>query len=69
MEWEEVLLIAWGGALTATPSGLLSAPSNASPADRRRVKTGVMKARLLDDAAHYEELAAKADRIEGATDF
>jgi hypothetical protein len=33
------------------------------------VTTRAMKARLLDDAAHYDKLAAKADRIEGATNF
>jgi hypothetical protein len=31
--------------------------------------TRAMKARLLDDAAHYDELAANADGIEGATNF
>jgi hypothetical protein len=31
--------------------------------------TPAMKTRLLDDAAQYDELAAKADGIGGATDF
>jgi hypothetical protein len=33
------------------------------------VTTRAMKARLLDDAAHYDELAAKADCIGGTTKF
>ena len=69
MEWEEALLIARGGELPLHPA----AHYRRQAARARQIAVGVtraMKARLLDDAARYDELAAEADRIGvGATDF
>jgi hypothetical protein len=60
MEWEEALLMAWGGEIRRTQRPRRQA------ARARRVAEGAttraVKARLLDDAGHYDELAAKADR-------
>jgi len=69
MEWEEALLIAWGGALPPHPAAYYRRQATRARQIAEGVKIRAMKARLLDDAAHYDELAAKADRIEGATDF
>jgi hypothetical protein len=69
MEWEEALLMAWGEELPPHPAAYY----RRQPTRARQIAEGVtirdMKARLLDDAAQYDELAAKADRTEGATHF
>jgi hypothetical protein len=62
MEWEEALLRAWGGEIPP-----LSATYYRRKAARARqvaqgVPTGAMKARLLDEAVHCDQLAADADR-------
>jgi hypothetical protein len=51
-----------GRRAAVAPSGLLSAASRSSPASRGRSDNAAVKARLRDDADHYDELAAKADR-------
>jgi hypothetical protein len=62
MEWEEALLMAWGGEMPPHPASYYRRQA----ARVRRVAEGAttqaVKARLLDDAGHYDELAAKADR-------
>jgi hypothetical protein len=62
MEWEEALLMAWGGEVPPHPAAYYQR----QPARARRVAEGAttqaVKARLLDDARHNDELAAKADR-------
>jgi len=62
MDWEEVLLGAW---TEETP--LQSAAYYRRKAARARlvakgVTTRAMKARLLDEAARFDQLAADADR-------
>ena len=61
MEWEEALLTAWGGEIPHA-----AAYYRRQAARARRVAEGAttkaVKARLLDDADHYDEFAAKADR-------
>jgi hypothetical protein len=62
MEWEEALLMAWGGEIPPHPAAYYRRQA----AQARRVAEGAttraVKARLLDDADHYDELAANADR-------
>jgi hypothetical protein len=62
MEWEEALLVAWGGEIPLHPAAYYRRQA----ARARRIAEGVtnraMKARLLDEADQYDELAAKADR-------
>jgi hypothetical protein len=64
VEWEEALLMAWGGEISPYPAGY----SRQQAARARRVAEGAttraVKARLLDDAVPYDELAAQADRSE-----
>ena len=70
MEWEEALLIARGGELPLRPAAYYRRQAARARQIAVGVTTRAMKARLLDDAAQYDELAAKADRIGvGATDF
>ena len=70
MEWEEALLIARGGELPLHPAAHYRRHAARARQIAVAVTTRAMKARLLDDAARYDELAAKADRIGvGATDF
>jgi hypothetical protein len=61
MELEEALLTAWGGEIPHA-----AAYYRRQAARARRVAEGAttkaVKARLLDDADHYDEFAAKADR-------
>ena len=64
MEWEEALLMARGGDMPREPATLCYRRQAA----RARhvagcVATQAVKARLLDDAVHYDELAANADRV------
>jgi len=65
MEWEEALLMARGGDMPREPATLYY---RWQAARARHVAEGVtthaVKARLLDDAVHYDELAANADRVE-----
>jgi hypothetical protein len=47
---------------TAARRGLLSAAGSSTRRVAEGATTKAEKARLLDDADHYDELAAKADR-------
>jgi hypothetical protein len=64
MEWDEALLVARGGEMPREPATLYY---RRQAARARHVADGVttqaVKARLLDDAVHYDELAANADRV------
>ena len=64
MEWEEALLTARGGDMPTQPATLYY---RRQAAQARHIAEGVMtqavKERLLDDAVHYDELAANADRV------
>ena len=69
MDWEEALLIAWGGELPPDPANFYRRQAARARQMAEGVTTRAMKARLLDDAAQYDEAAAKTDRTGGATDF
>jgi len=70
MEWEEALLVAWGGELPLRPAAFYRRQAARARRIAEVVTTRAMKVRLLDDATQYDELAAKADRTgEGATEF
>jgi hypothetical protein len=64
MEWEEALLTARGRDMPIQPATLYY---QRQAARARHIAEGVMtqavKERLLDDAVHYDELAANADRV------
>ena len=66
MEWEEALLEAWGG---ETPPPQSAAYCRRKAARARLIAEGLttraMKARLLDEAVHWDQLAADADREAG----
>ena len=70
MEWEVALLVAWGGELPPHPATYYRRQAARARQMAEGVTTGAMKARLLDEAAQYDELAAKAGRMgASATDF
>jgi hypothetical protein len=61
MEWEEALLRAWGGELPP-PASYYRHQSSRSRLMAEDATTRAVKARLLDEAARYDELADAADR-------
>jgi hypothetical protein len=64
MEWDEALLVARGGEMPTEPATLYYRRQAARARHvAEGVTTQVVKARLLDDAVHYDELAANADRV------
>jgi hypothetical protein len=64
MEWEEALLTAWGGELPSHPAAYYRRKAARAREIAEGVTTRVMKARLLNEAVHCDQLAAKADREE-----
>jgi hypothetical protein len=62
MEWEEALLTAWGGEIPPHPAAYYRRQAVRARRVAEGATTKAVKARLLDDAGHYDELAAKADR-------
>ena len=62
MEWEEALLMAWGGEIPPHPAAYYRRQAARARRVAEGATTQVVKARLLDDAGQYDELAAKADR-------
>jgi hypothetical protein len=70
MEWEEALLMAGGGELPSHPAAYYRRQAARARQIAEGVTTRAMKTRLLEEAAQYDELAAKADRIAvDAADF
>ena len=64
------LLMACGGEEPSYPAAYYRRQAARTRQMADGVTTRAMKARLLDDAAQYDELAAKADRLAlGARDF
>jgi len=63
MEWEEALVAAWGGEIP--PHSPAYYPRQAARARQvgEGVTTRAMKARLLEEAAHCEQLAVQADHV------
>ena len=64
MEWEEALLMAWGGEMPPPPAGYCRQQAARARRVAEVATTRAVKARLLDDAVRYDELAAQADRAE-----
>jgi len=62
MEWEEALLTAWGGEIPPHAAAYYRRQAARARRVAEAATTRAVKARLLDDAGHYDELAAKADR-------
>jgi hypothetical protein len=62
MEWEEALLTAWGGEIPPHAAAYYRRQAARARRVAEATTTRAVKARLLDDADHYDELAAEADR-------
>lgn len=62
MEWEEALLRAWGGGVTEDPAAFYRRNGVRARQAAESATTRAMKARLLDEAVHCDQLAADADR-------
>jgi hypothetical protein len=62
MEWEDALLMAWGGEIPPQPAAYYRRQAARARRVAEGVTTRTVKTRLLDDASHYDELAAKDDR-------
>ena len=61
MEWEEALLTAWGGEIPPHAAAYYRRQAARARRVGEGATTQAVRARLLDDADHYDELAAKAD--------
>ena len=62
MDWEEALLRAWGGDIPPRPAIYYRRKAARARQVAEGVTTRAMKARLLDEAIHCDQLAADADR-------
>ena len=62
MEWEEALLEAWGGETPPHSAAYCRRKAARARLSAEGVTTRAMKARLLDEAVHWDQLAADADR-------
>ena len=60
MEWEDALLMAWGGEIPPHPAAYYRRQAARARRVAEGATTRAVKTRLLDDAGHYEELAAQA---------
>ena len=61
MEWQEALLMAWDEEIPSHPAAYYRRQAARARRVAEGATTRAVKARLLDDADHYDELAAKAD--------
>ena len=61
MEWEEALLGSWGAEIPAHPPAYYRRKAARARQFAEEATTQAVKARLLDDAGHYDELVANAD--------
>lgn len=62
MEWEEALLMAWGGEMPPHPAAYYRRQAARARRIAEGATTQAVKVRLLDDAGRCDELAAQADR-------
>jgi hypothetical protein len=62
MEWQEALFRAWGGGKIPQSAAYYRRKAARTRQIAEGVTTQAMKARLLDEAAHCDQLAADADR-------
>jgi hypothetical protein len=65
MEWEEALLEAWGGEMPPQSADYYQRRAARARQLAEGVTTRAMKERLLDEAVHYDQLAADAGRASG----
>jgi hypothetical protein len=65
MEWEEALLEAWSGEKPPRSAAYYRRKAAQARQIAEGVTTWAMKARLLDEAVHCDQLAADADREVG----
>ena len=65
MEWEEALVGAWDGEIPQHSPAYYRRQAARARQVAEGVTTRAMKARLLDQAVHYDRLAADADRAAG----
>jgi hypothetical protein len=68
MEWEDALLVARGGEIPPYPAAYYRRQAARARRVAEGATTQAVRARLLDDASHYDELADKADRVEAAAE-
>ena len=64
MEWEEALVGAWGGEIPPHSAAYYRRKAARARQTAEEVTTRAMKARLLDEAVHCDQLAVDADRGE-----
>jgi hypothetical protein len=64
MDWEEALLVAQGGEMPPHPAAYFRRKAARTRQIAEEVTTQAVKARLLEEAAQYDHLAANADRTE-----
>ena len=62
MEWEEALLTAWGGEIPPHAAAYYRRQAARARRVAQGATIGAARKRLLNDADHDDELAAKADR-------
>ena len=62
MEWEKALVAAWGGEIPPHSPAYYRRQAARAPEIAEGVTTPAMKARLLEEAADCDQLAAQADR-------
>ena len=63
ISWEQAVLVAWGEAMPQQPASYYRREAARARQMAGEVTTQVVKARLLDAAVHYDELATAADRL------
>src|SRR5262249_37802317 len=61
MEWEEGLRMIWGGEIPPYPAAYYRRQAARAREIAEEVTTRTIKARLLNDAVHFDQLAATAD--------
>jgi len=62
MDWEEVLLGAWGGGIPLQSAAYCRRKAARARQIAEGLTTRAIKARLLDEAVRWDQLAADADR-------
>jgi len=63
LEWEEGLRRMWGGEIPPHPAAYYRRQAERAREIAEEVTTRTIKARLLNDAVHFDQLAATADFI------
>jgi hypothetical protein len=69
MEWEEALLRSWGAERLPQPASYYRQKAARARKTAEGVTNPAMRARLLDEAIHLDQLAADAERMRVAVDL